>query len=147
MKIKQASDKANEALDGAAAKVERAGLTKWILVALAVVLVVLIFSWARAARATGVEHAVVQTIAPVVVKPAAVVVPTVVTPPPAVTAPSATAQQAPGNGPGTIGYAVAVGVAVYFGAVIRSHWIFCAEDDKKKKEARRCYRPLRDGMP
>lgn len=46
MKIREAADKANEALDGAAAKIERAQLTKWVLVALAVVLLVLIAAWA-----------------------------------------------------------------------------------------------------
>lgn len=39
------------------------------------------------------------------------------------------------------------GVAIYFGAVIRTHWLFCAEDDRKPPERRVCYRPLRDGMP
>jgi hypothetical protein len=47
MKIRDASEKANEALEGAAAKIERQGLTKWILVALAVVLVIAVWLWAK----------------------------------------------------------------------------------------------------
>jgi hypothetical protein len=45
VKIREASKKANEALEGAAGKIERQGLTKWILVALAVVLLVAIGFW------------------------------------------------------------------------------------------------------
>lgn len=118
MKIKDASDKMNEALDSAAGKVERARLTKWVLVALAVVLILLIVAWARAAHATGYEHAV-----PIVVKAATVVPPTVVTPPvvtppvaPPTTAPPA--QPPSGSGPGALGWYVMAGVAVYFWAVI-----------------------------
>lgn len=85
--------------------------------------------------------------APVVVKPPIVVVnPTTVTPPPA--APSAPAQQpSVASGSGHFNWFVMVGVAVYFTAVIRSHMIWCAEDDKKPANERKCYRPLRDGMP
>ncbi len=160
MKIRDASDKANAALDDAAAKVERAKLTKWILVALAVLLLVAVGLWFSKARATGWHHVVVKP--PVVVAPPVVVTPPVpapvappvvapVAPPPAVatTPPPAPAQQpaAAHKGPGVMAYAVMAGVAIYFGAVIRSHMIWCAEDDKKAKKDRKCYRPLRDGLP
>lgn len=56
MKIKDVSDKANEALDSTASKIERAKLTKWVLVALAVVLLIAIGLWFSKARATGYEH-------------------------------------------------------------------------------------------
>lgn len=101
------------------------------------------------AHATGGHYVV-----PVVVKPPVVVAPpVVVTPPPAPVAPipppAAPAQQsvASGNGPGALGYGVMAGVSIYFGAVIWAHWVWCAEDDKKSAKERKCYRPLRDGMP
>lgn len=56
MKIKEAGEKVNEALQGAAAKVERQGLTKWVLVALIVVLVIAVGLWFSKARATGYEN-------------------------------------------------------------------------------------------
>lgn len=55
-KIKDVTNKVNEALDGAAAKVERARLTKWALVALVVILLIALGLWAGKARATGYEH-------------------------------------------------------------------------------------------
>jgi hypothetical protein len=56
MKIKDATGKANEALDSAAAQVERAKLTKWVLLALAGVLLVVIWMWFAKAQATGYEQ-------------------------------------------------------------------------------------------
>lgn len=56
MKIREASEKANEALDGAAARIERAKLTKWVLLALAIVLLIAVGLWFSKARATGYEH-------------------------------------------------------------------------------------------
>lgn len=56
MKIKDASDAVNAALNNAAAKVERTKLTKWILVALAAVLLIAVGLWFSKARATGYEH-------------------------------------------------------------------------------------------
>lgn len=120
MKIKDATEKANEALDGVAAKVERTRLTKWVLVALAVVVVLLLAAWFTKARATGMEHAIV----PVVVKTAPVVPPVVVPPPVSVPVPPPSSGAAPvqpsggGNGPGAMGWYVMGGVIVFFVAVI-----------------------------
>ena len=119
------------------------------LVALAIG--ILLGVWTGASWATG-GHVVV----PVVVKPPVVVAPPPVPapPPPSVAVPPPSSAAAPqpqpsggGSGPGAMGWAVMGGVAVYFGAVIRSHWLWCAEDDRKPAKERKCYRPLRDGMP
>lgn len=140
-------NKVDEKLDALAAKVERHKLTKWILVALALALLVALGLWATKARATGGHHVV-----PIIVKPVVPPVPPVVTPPPAsvpVSPPSSGAapSQPSGGGGGTLGWYVMGAVAIYFGAVIRSHWIWCAEDDRKPAKERKCYRPLRDGFP
>lgn len=86
-------------------------------------------------------------VAPATIAPTAPPPPSVaVTPPPAsVAAPEQPA--AGGRGPGALGWWVMAGVAIYFGAVIREHWLWCIEDDRKPERERRCYRPLRDGMP
>lgn len=64
MKIKDATEKANEALEGVAAKVERSRLTKWILVALVIVLLVAVGLWFSKARATGYEYTPNMVLAP-----------------------------------------------------------------------------------
>lgn len=150
MDWKDALTKADEMLNSAAARVERHQLTKWFV--LGIIGGALLFT-AWAAFATGSEHVVkhglkwVKPVKPPVVAPP--VAPPPVASSPVTSAPPAPAQQpaAPHKGPGVMAYAVMAGVAIYFGAVIRSHMIWCAEDDKKKKEDRKCYRPLRDGMP
>lgn len=122
MKIKDATNKVNEALEGAAAKVERAKLTKWALVALAVALVCLVAFWAFPAKATGMEHAVVTVktvVAPTVVAPP----PAPVAAPPSVAAPTSPSTQPSGGGGGNSswlakGGAVMIGVGVFFYAVI-----------------------------
>lgn len=67
-------NKVDEKLDALAAKVERHKLTKWILVALALALLVALGLWATKARATGGHHVV-----PIIVKPVVPPVPPVVT--------------------------------------------------------------------
>lgn len=91
---------------------------------------------------------------PPVVTPPVVSPPVVTTPPPTTAAPVQPTQpaQQPTYGSSSssgkwVGYGVMVGVGVYFSAVIRSHMAWCAEDDKKPARERKCYRPLRDGMP
>jgi hypothetical protein len=150
MKIKDATDKANEALSGAAAKVERAGLTKWILVALGVVLLILIGVWASAAHATGWHHAPV-------VPPKVVIAPPVAAPPPAAVPPAAPPPATPapqsqpsGSGPGAVSWVVFGAVVVYFANVIRVHWIACAQREEqwhKDNKVARCYNAERDGLP
>lgn len=56
MKIKDVTDKANEALSSAEAWVERRRLTRWALVLLAVAFVAALVLWATKAAATGYEH-------------------------------------------------------------------------------------------
>ena len=118
MKIKDATNKVNKALDGAAAKVERSRLTKWILVALAVVLVLLVFAWAKAAHATGLEHAVVVT---TVVKAAPAAV-TAAAPAAATSGAASGGGAAPvvagGGGSSLAGTVAFAGVGVFFWAVI-----------------------------
>lgn len=119
------------------------------LVALAIG--ILLGIWSASLWATGVH------VPPVVVKPPVVVptpppapppAPVVVTPPPATASSAQPASQPSGGGGGSaFGWYVMAGVAVYFTAVVYSHWIWCVEDDRKPKEERKCYRPLRDGMP
>ncbi|MCC7144229.1 MAG: hypothetical protein IT349_19210 [Candidatus Eisenbacteria bacterium] len=157
MKIKDASKKVNDALDGAAAKVERQKMTKWVMVALVAVLLVVMVMWASAAQATGWHHVKPVIIKTVVVKPPVVVPPPapppVVTPvPPASAPPAAPAQQpsAGGSGPGTLSWIVFGAVVVYFTAVIRSHMIFCAQREEqwhKDNKVARCYNAERDGLP
>lgn len=86
--------------------------------------------------------------------PPVVVKPPVVTPPvqssPVATPPAAPADQPGGymgGGGDPVGPWVFVGIGIYMGAVIRSHILFCAEDDKKEEKDRVCYRPLKHGMP
>lgn len=146
MGIKEEMKKADAELTKLADMVTRKGATKWVVLGLvlAVFALLAIALWPGKAGATGFEHAVV----PVVVKPT-VVVPPPAPPPAAVPAPAAPAPQPAGggNGPGTAGW-VAFGFVVSFlGNVVRTHWLFCAEDDRKPPERRVCYRPLRDGMP
>lgn len=143
--------KANEFLNSAAGKVERAGLTKWILVGLAVLLLILVGTWATAAHATGVHY-----IPPVVVaKPPVVAyeIPVIANPPPS--APSAPAQQPSGGGrgsgsPGVAGW-IAVGIVLaFFTETIRQHYAFCAQREEewhRDKKVARCYNAERDGLP
>lgn len=110
-------------------------------------------TWATGSHWHYVKPPVVK---PPIVTPPPVSPPVVTPPPPTVTpptggqvAPSPTPEQPSGggNGPGLAGW-IAVGVVVaYFTAVVRSHMAWCAEDDKKPARERKCYRPLRDGMP
>lgn len=117
------------------------------LVALAIG--ILLGIWSASLWATGVH------VPPVVVKPPVVVStpppapppPSVAVPPPSSAAAPETQPAAGGRGSGALGWWVMAGVAIYFGAVIRSHWLWCAEDDRKPANERKCYRPLRDGMP
>lgn len=106
--------------------------------------------YAALSDATGIHAPVVAPVlAPVPIAPSAPPPPPVaVTPPPSSAAASNPGQPASGaRGPGPLGWWVMAGVALYFGAVIREHWLWCIEDDRKPERERRCYRPLRDGMP
>lgn len=157
---KKVVDAADEKLTSLTELVTRKGWTKWVVLGLLVLAAVLAFMllWPGKAGATGLEHAAGQVI--VVAKP---IVPAVVTPAavtPAAAAPAATAatpaaapaqQPSPGGGGGSSwlasgGFAF-IGSGIFLSAVGVSHFLFCAEDDKKNKEERVCYRPLRDGMP
>jgi hypothetical protein len=75
--------------------------------------------------------------------------PPVVAPPPS-SPPGNPSQPAAKGGGGSFlskgGWAM-IGVMVYFGLVIYEREKWCAEDDRKPPADRRCYRPLRDGMP
>ncbi len=143
MKIKDVTNKVNEALDGVAAKAERTRLTKWIIVALVALLLVYVYAfWPSKARATGFEHAVVK---PLVVAPVAA--PPVVAPPaasaavpPSAAAPASPSTQPSGGGGGGSswlakgGWAM-IGVTVFFYAVI------CTAERWKNPQgwfARRC---------
>lgn len=142
--------KANEFLNSAAGKIERAGLTKWILVGLAVLLLILVGTWATAAHATGIHHVPIVK-PPVVVPPPAppVVVPTTVTPPPST--PAAPAQQpSGGSGPGAAGYIAFGFVVAFLSKVVMTHYAFCAQREEewhRDKKVARCYNAERDGLP
>lgn len=158
-KAKTTAEEGQDALVEGAAKNPK----RFVNIVAGVVVVLLILlgvAYCTKARATEVEvmhhgwkhlhHVVKPPIVPPVVPP--VVVPPVVVPPvaPPAAAPTAPATQAgPATGSASPwpGYIAIAGVAIYFSAAIYTHWIFCAEDDKKKKEDRVCFRPLRDGMP
>jgi len=148
---KKLAEAADAKLTSLAEAVTARGATKWVILGLliAAFAIVAMILWPAKAHATGVYAApvVVKTI----VVPPPAPPPAVVTPPaaPPSAPPPAPAQQpaAGGNGPGALGWYVMAGVAIYFWAVIRSHWIWCAEDDRKPEKERKCYRPLRDGMP
>lgn len=118
MKIKEAADKANEALEGAAAQVERAKLTKWVLLALGIVLLIAVGLWFSKARATGFHPPIIVT-PPVVAPPVVVATPVVVPPPSTAAATPLPAEQPSGGGSGfNPGYFVMAGVAIFFYAVI-----------------------------
>ena len=149
MGFNESMKKADAELTKLADMVTRKGATKWVVLGLvlAVFALLAIALWPAKAHATGGHVPPV-----VVVKPPVVVPPPA--PPPAVvtttTAPTPTPQPQPsggGNGPGTAGWLAFGFVATFLGNVVRTHWLFCAEDDRKPPERRVCYRPLRDGMP
>jgi hypothetical protein len=111
--------KIKEALEGATAKVERLGLTKWLVALVVGLILLLVFSLARA---TGVEHAVVIVtkvvpVVPATVTPAAATVVPAAAPVPA-TAPAQ--QPSYGGGSSAAGWFVFAGVGVFFYAVICS---------------------------
>lgn len=147
MGFNEGMKKADAELTKLADTVTRKGATKWVVLGLvlAVFALLAVALWPAKAHATG-GHVV-----PVIVKPPVVVPPPA--PPPAAapppSQPAAPAQQPSGGGGGSsaLGWYVMGAVVIYFGAVIRSHWLWCAEDDRKPEKERKCYRPLRDGMP
>lgn len=156
---KKAVAKADAELTKLADMVTRKGATKWVVLGLvlAVFALLAIALWPAKAHATGGHVPPVVVVKPPVVVPPPAPPPVVVAPTGATVTPPAAPPAAPstpspqpsagGNGPGALGWYVMAGVAIYFGAVIRTHWLFCAEDDRKPPERRVCYRPLRDGMP
>lgn len=119
-----------EAIKGA--KLERAQLMKWLLIALGGILLIVVLVWAGKARATPVAAVVPLTIVPVTVVPATVV-PTAVIPTAAVptaaasstATPTAATQQAASS---ALGYAVFAGVGLAFWYVI------CAAEIDKNAE-------------
>ena len=132
-------------------------MKRWKRNTIAIIAGIVLGAGMTAAFATGYHSPMIPPIVkPPIVVPPPVVVPPVVVPPPVVTPPAATpapvapAQQPVSSAKGLSqwpGYAAFAGVAIYFGAVIRSHMIWCAEDDRKPEKDRKCYRPIRDGMP
>jgi hypothetical protein len=150
---KKVVEKADAKLTSLTELVTRKGWTKWaVLGAIAfVVVVVALLLWPGKARATGYEHAVKVVIVKATSSPA-VAAPAVAA---QATAPASAAvpaqQSASGGGGGSSwlasGGLAFIGTGIFLAAVGVSHFLFCAEDDKKKREERVCYRPLRDGMP
>lgn len=153
MGLRETGEKIDQVLDDAAAKVERQRLTKWFVLGVVALILVIVGMLAWPAHATGWHHT--PNFPPIVVKPPVVVPPPA--PPPAVTpptTPNVPAQQPAAGGKSASfwskGGIVFVGVAIYFGAVIRSHWIFCAQREEewhKDNKVARCYNAERDGLP
>lgn len=156
-----AKEKAEAKLAGLAEIVTTKGWTKWLIVVALVLLVLVVGMVLWPAHATGGHHYGVEMVIP---KPAVPVPPAVppnaapaaapaATPAAAASQPSAPAQQP--SGPvgkwgDPVGPFVFAGVGIYFGAFIRSHWIFCAQREEewhRDNKAARCYNAERDGLP